>query len=175
MPNQKARDYTVCFLFTPDLKQVLLQTKAKTDFKGRLNGVGGKLEPGEEPQACAYREIKEETGLGPTSIRHLTWVGTLSLPENCDNHAVGCGPHDPSCVLYYYAGIFSPERLNPPKGAEALGLCNTYDVIHSDILSPVYAGHGDLQYFVQEGLHAMQKIQYGHHTTPETKGEQSYV
>lgn len=156
--GRKAREYTVCFLFTPDLKQVLLQTKAKTDFKGRLNGVGGKLEPGEDPQTCAFREIREETGLGMTSLRHLTWIGTLHLPDNCESHAVGAGPEDPSCALYFYAGIFAPEKLDPPDGSEPLSLHNAYDVIHSDILSRGYAGHGDLQYFVQEGLHAMKMI-----------------
>ncbi len=30
---------------------------------GKWNGLGGKLEPGESPEACAVREIAEESGL----------------------------------------------------------------------------------------------------------------
>jgi 8-oxo-dGTP diphosphatase len=35
--------------------------------QGKWNGLGGKLEPGETPEACAIREIQEESGLRVTS------------------------------------------------------------------------------------------------------------
>jgi 8-oxo-dGTP diphosphatase len=35
-------------------------------MKGKWNGLGGKFEPGESPEDCAVREIKEETGLTVT-------------------------------------------------------------------------------------------------------------
>lgn len=46
----------------------------KTDYQvdsGRLNGIGGKLEPGEDFLAAAIRETKEETGLvvKPSAIK----------------------------------------------------------------------------------------------------------
>ena len=36
----------------------------------------GKLEPGEDPMACARRELEEETGLSAGTLRHLTTIHT---------------------------------------------------------------------------------------------------
>jgi 8-oxo-dGTP diphosphatase len=38
-------------------------TKEGDVHEGKWNGLGGKLEPGETPEACAIREIAEESGL----------------------------------------------------------------------------------------------------------------
>ena len=42
--------------------------------QGKWNGLGGKLEPGESPEACAVREVREESGL---EIRSLRYGGLL--------------------------------------------------------------------------------------------------
>lgn len=43
---------------------MLLRNKKQHDpNRGKWIGVGGKLEPGETPEQCARREIREETGL----------------------------------------------------------------------------------------------------------------
>lgn len=42
----------------------------------------GKLDPGEDPEACAERELKEETGLTATEIKHL--VSVYSTPGFSD-------------------------------------------------------------------------------------------
>ena len=154
MPDGKQRDYTVCLLFTPDLKQVLLQRKAKTDFAGRLNGVGGKLEPGETPERCAVREIFEETGLDMAG--RLVWAGTLDLAWNCDNHAERNDPSDPACRLYYFTGTI-PDGQTPaaPAGGEELVMAGVGTVLRSDPGDPRFAGHGDLQCFLVESLHAL--------------------
>lgn len=50
--------------------QVLLQ-RARDDhgaWAGRYNGIGGHLEPGEDPLSGARREIREETGLEPDRL-----------------------------------------------------------------------------------------------------------
>lgn len=152
-PSPLQVDYTVCFLFSHDLESVLLQTKSRTDFKGKLNGVGGKLEPDESPEDCARREIREETGLD--ELEHLAWIGTLELPDNCDNHGISPDPMAPACRLYYYAAVFDPEKLSPPAGAEKLELRSAKDVIGTPVTEPGFAGHGDLQYFVRAGRRAL--------------------
>ena len=41
---------------------------------------GGKIDPDEHAAACALRELKEETGLTPTTFSHLTYVPTFYMP-----------------------------------------------------------------------------------------------
>lgn len=36
----------------------------------------GKLDPGESPEACAAREVEEETGFRPGSLQPLGWIWT---------------------------------------------------------------------------------------------------
>jgi 8-oxo-dGTP diphosphatase len=56
--------YVAGFAFTPDARQVALVRKARPAWQaGRLNGIGGKLEPGETPLAAMVREFREETGV----------------------------------------------------------------------------------------------------------------
>lgn len=45
--------------------------------KGKWNGLGGKVEPGETPEECVIREIKEECGL---TIRNPSLKGLLTFP-----------------------------------------------------------------------------------------------
>lgn len=56
---------TACgFAFTADKLQVLLILKKNPEWqRGKWNGVGGKLEPGESARSAMAREFKEETGL----------------------------------------------------------------------------------------------------------------
>ena len=57
-------DYVAGFLFSPGRDRVLLLEKRRPAWQaGRLNGVGGKVEPGEEPLAAMNREFSEEAGL----------------------------------------------------------------------------------------------------------------
>ena len=62
-------------------------------FAGLRNGVGGRVEPGEDVMSSARREVEEETGLSPATLElaavvHVTaepvvmlFVFTGSLPE----------------------------------------------------------------------------------------------
>ena len=56
--------YACGFLFSPDRTRVLLIRKRRPAWQaGRLNGVGGKVEPGETPAAAMRREFREEAAL----------------------------------------------------------------------------------------------------------------
>ena len=57
-------DYVAGFLFSPERDRVLLVEKRRPAWQaGRLNGVGGKVEQGEDPLAAMNREFAEEAGL----------------------------------------------------------------------------------------------------------------
>lgn len=56
--------YVLGFLFSPEGDRVVLIRKSKPAWqKGRLNGVGGKVEPKEKFYQAMVREFSEETGL----------------------------------------------------------------------------------------------------------------
>ncbi len=62
VPDKKT--YVVGFLFDPEETQVVLIRKNRPEWqKGKLNGVGGKVEPGEAPMNAMSREFKEEAGV----------------------------------------------------------------------------------------------------------------
>ena len=73
--------YTLGFIFTSSLEEVLLIHKLKPEWqKGRINGIGGKVEVGERALACIVREVKEEAAL--QSQEH-EWIhmGKLSAAD----------------------------------------------------------------------------------------------
>ena len=50
--------------------------KESDQHLGKWNGLGGKMIPGETPEECAIREVKEESGLtlhSPNLAGFLTW------------------------------------------------------------------------------------------------------
>lgn len=71
---------TLGFVLSEDGERVLLVHRIgrSGDYQlGKFNGLGGKLEPGEDVVACMTREIAEEAGITVTSLRLR---GTVSWP-----------------------------------------------------------------------------------------------
>ncbi|EYU13940.1 NUDIX domain-containing protein [Photorhabdus aegyptia] len=57
-------NYVTGFMFSKDKKHVSLISKLQPSWqKGKLNGVGGKIEAGESPQQAMAREFAEEAGI----------------------------------------------------------------------------------------------------------------
>ena len=48
--------------------KVLLIRKKRGLGAGKINGPGGKVEPGETPEQAAVREVREELGVEPTGV-----------------------------------------------------------------------------------------------------------
>ena len=67
----KIMNVSVVYDHTGD--HVLMCLRKKDPYKGKLNFVGGKVEPGENYQDAAYRELEEETGItrADISLVHL--------------------------------------------------------------------------------------------------------
>lgn len=58
------KTYVAGFLFDAEYEHVALIRKEKPEWqKGRLNGIGGKIEPGEASPDAMRREFLEETGM----------------------------------------------------------------------------------------------------------------
>lgn len=71
---------TLGYVFSPDGKRVLLIHRHGRDgdlHAGKYNGLGGKLEPGEDVMTCMRREIREEAGI---ECDEITLCGTISWP-----------------------------------------------------------------------------------------------
>ncbi|MDI6099764.1 8-oxo-dGTP diphosphatase [Actinoplanes sp. NEAU-A12] len=71
---------TLGYVFSPDRQRVLMiRRDARPDdiHYGYYNGLGGKLEPGEDVVAGLRREIHEEAGLDCTGVE---LAGTISWP-----------------------------------------------------------------------------------------------
>ena len=72
------KTHTLGFIFDESLSKVLLIHKQRPDWqKGKINGVGGKIEPGEESLACIVREVLEETGLR-TQEKEWVYLGEIN-------------------------------------------------------------------------------------------------
>ena len=64
--------YACGFLFSSDRTRVLLIRKRRPAWQaGRLNGVGGKIEPGETPAQAMCREFREEAALDITAWQEV--------------------------------------------------------------------------------------------------------
>lgn len=73
------KNTTLCYLERGGCYLMLHRTKKEQDENaGKWVGVGGKLEPGESPDACLVREVKEETGFTLHGWRFRGVVSFLS-------------------------------------------------------------------------------------------------
>lgn len=88
------KHYVVGFLFSDNLKYVILVKKNRPEWQaGKLNGVGGKIEPNEHPHDAMVREFKEETGADI-----LLWKPVCVLDSTSSEHKVKT-----DWKVYFYA------------------------------------------------------------------------
>lgn len=70
------KEYTMGFIFSPDLHEVFLIRKTHPEWqKGLLNGVGGHRQESEAFYACMMREAYEEAGYTGDFIHYCTMGG----------------------------------------------------------------------------------------------------
>lgn len=72
--------------------------------RGKWNGLGGKFEPGETPEACVIREVREESGL---EIRNPRLHGLVMFPGF---------KGDDWYVFVFTASEFSGSLTESPEG-----------------------------------------------------------
>ncbi len=70
---------TLCYIKQGQHTLMVYRNKKPNDMHaGKWNGLGGKFEPGESPEECVTREVREESGL---EVRHPKLHGLLIFPN----------------------------------------------------------------------------------------------
>jgi 8-oxo-dGTP diphosphatase len=77
---------TATLLFVVREGQILLIHKKRGLGAGKINGPGGRLEPGESAESAAVREVEEELCITPTGVRRS---GELRF-QFTDGHSIHC-------------------------------------------------------------------------------------
>ena len=67
--NEMKYNYNLIAVFDESAQRLLMCLRRKDPYKGLYNFVGGKIEPGEDGLAAAYRELQEETGITAGDIQ----------------------------------------------------------------------------------------------------------
>lgn len=131
--------YTLIFLFTKDMKKVLLIRGNNKLFVGKLNGFGGKIEDGETIIDGAIRETIEETNIKIEKLKHIL---TVTYPENLDENKAGSELN----VLY---GIHDEVKVEDNRE----GTFDWYKVEYvMDYNNKEFAGYANIALFVREIL-----------------------
>lgn len=109
---------TLCYIEKDNKYLMLHRTSKDNDInKDKWIGVGGKFEPGEAPEECMLREVKEETGL---TITNWHFRGILTF---CSNQ------YDPEYIFLYTADEYSGEISSCNEGTlEWVAKDDVYDL-----------------------------------------------
>ena len=96
---------TLCYIKQDDHTLMVYRNKKPNDMHaGKWNGLGGKFEPGESPEECIIREVREEAGL---QIREPKLHGLLMFPDF---------KGDDWYVFVFTANEFNGELIDSPEG-----------------------------------------------------------
>lgn len=79
--------YNCIMIFEKNMKRMLMCERMKDPYKGLYNLVGGKIEPEEDGETAAYRELFEETGIGRKDV-HL--IHLMDFTYYCADCYVEC-------------------------------------------------------------------------------------
>lgn len=134
--------YTLAFILHGDSMLMLLRVKAPNAFL--LNGVGGKIKPGETPYQGALREIREEVGIDIGDVRFagtVTWDGAAETSDG---------------GMYVYLG-FWPEEATPSAVAKRCTHEGTLDWFPVDyiVTNPGNTVVGNIPHFLPQMLSVM--------------------
>ena len=102
---------TLGYILSPDGRQVLLihrNRRPDDAHLGKYNGLGGKLDPGEDVIACIRREIREEAGI---ECEKLSLRGTISWP------GFGKSGEDWFGFIFLIEKWSGTPRLDNPEGS----------------------------------------------------------
>ena len=93
------RKLNLIVVFNQNLDEALFCIRAKEPYKGLYNFVGGQVEPGEDNDTAAYRELFEETGISKNDIEldHFMDINYFKYENNIQVY-YGILKHDVTLV-----------------------------------------------------------------------------
>lgn len=103
LERHRARLVTLSFVLNGGDVLLLRHPDDGDRFRGRWNGIGGHIEPGEDVRAAARRELREEAGLeiGPLALRGVV-------------HESGLLGH--AHVLFVFVGTAQSRQVHAKEG-----------------------------------------------------------
>lgn len=152
--DSAALPYTVIFIRDgagADARLLMIERLFEPN-RGKRNGVGGKIDPGESPYQCALREVREETGIALT-VASFAGVVTWTT-DTASFHKSGARG------MYVYladlpAGL-APDSVARETPEGRLTWCPLQDVLSGsdayannvpDFLRPIIAGAAPAEYY----------------------------
>lgn len=99
---------TLCYVMDNQTNSTLMiyRNKKKHDYhRGKWNGLGGKFNPGESPEECAIREIREESGLLVKAVKMKGFI-TFPLFDGKDDWY----------VFLFTTDEFEGKQIDSPEG-----------------------------------------------------------
>jgi len=75
--------YNVLVVFNYDKSRLLMCKRKKNPYIGLSNLVGGKIEPNENGEGAAYRELFEETSISPKDIKLMHLMDFIYHLSDC--------------------------------------------------------------------------------------------
>lgn len=118
--------YVVGFMLDPELNRVVLIRKNRPDWqKGKLNGVGGKVEENESPWDAIHREFYEETGVTVVRGPGITTGWKLFLIYNGGDSGVPGSLYE--IFFYWMIGDVTKPKTNTDEEVEIVDVDSLTD------------------------------------------------
>lgn len=118
------KEYVLGFMFSKNKEYVALIRKQNPEWqRGKMNGIGGKVEVGERPFDAMVREFEEETG-----VLSYIWLHSITMYEE-----------DEFIVHVYYAFTDDVHDVKTIEKEEVIliNINNDFDIIRNDAISNV--------------------------------------
>lgn len=108
---------TLCFIFNGQDVLVLKRAPSKRLFPGKVNGVGGHVEAGEDIALSALREIEEETGL---VVDDLWLAGVVHVDPALGQTVPLPSGAAPGVVVFVFTAQATQRAFRPSEEGELL-------------------------------------------------------
>ena len=135
--------YNIIMVFSADNSRILFCKRKKPPYIGKLNFPGGKWEEGESFIEAAYRELKEETGIGKESITPLYHLMDLTYYNT--NNLIEC----------YVCRLTKEVELVQEAGGNELVWINIEGADFSN--TEIFAGDGNILHCFLIAQHCLDK------------------